>query len=321
MTSSHQDNSPFTWRAAAGVAAGVAGVWTAFNAALFANAPAPSHWLGGSFERYPARNSDIAFCVRGNGPPVLLLHGFGAGNSMWEWQNNVAALAENYTVYALDFPGWGLSDKPRIRHDTAEYVELVQNFLHDIVREPCALIASSQACDIAIEVAGQTPESVTRLVLICPAPARENSESAAQIALRSFLKTPAVNTSLYLAITSYKGIESFCQRELFWDKAFVDDALVRRYYANAHQHDAPYGVYSFLEGRFENDTRDSWAALQQPALLVWGRHARLSSLDSAPEWLALKPDARLQVIDLAMMLPHAERAAEWNRAALEFLGA
>ena len=321
MTSFHQDNSHSALRAAAQILAGAAGAWAACNAALFANAPAPSHWLGGSFERYPVRHGDIAFCVHGSGPPLLLLHGFGAGNSMWEWQNNIEALAKNHTVYALDFPGWGLSDKPRLRHDGAEYSEVVQNFLHDIVRLPCALVASSQACNIAIEVAAQTPAQVSKLMLICPSPPRTNGESPAQMALRALLKLPALNTSLYLAIASYNGIESFSKRELYWDKTFVDEALVRKYYANAHQYDAPYGVYSFLEGRFQSDARASWASLTQPALLVWGRHARLSALDSAPEWLALKPDARLQVIDMAMLLPHCERADEWNRAALEFLDA
>ena len=321
MTSSSPDQNPSSLATAARFLLGAAGAWTAVNAALFANAPAPAHWLGGSFERYSARNCDIAFCVHGSGPPLLLLHGFGAGNSMWEWQHNIAALSQHHTVYALDFPGWGLSDKPRLRHDNAEYVELVQNFLRDIVREPCALIASSQAANIAIEVAAQTPESVAKLVLVCPPPAREAGQSPAQMALRSLLKIPALRTSLYLAIASYNGIESFSKRELYWDKSFVTDQLVRKYYANAHQNDAPYGVYSFLEGRFQADSRADWAALQQPALLIWGRHARLSALDSAPEWLALKPDARLQVIDMAMLLPHCERADDWNRAVLEFLDA
>ncbi len=315
------ESSGSTLRNVARVGLVGAGALTAFNAALFANAPAPSHWLGGSFERYPARQGDIAFCVHGSGSPILLLHGFGAGNSMWEWQNNVEALAQNHTVYALDFPGWGLSDKPRLRHDCAEYIELVQNFLRDIVREPCAVIASSQACNIAIEVAAHQPKSVSKLVLVCPSPPHEDGESLTQIALRSLLKVPGLNTSLYLAISSYKGIESFCQRELFWDKRFVDEKMVRKYYTNAHQYDAPHGVFSFLEGRFDCDTRAAWSSLEQPALLIWGRHARLSGLECAPEWLAMKPDARLHVVDMAMLLPHVERADDWNHAALEFLDA
>ncbi len=47
---------------------------------------------------------------RGAGPTVLLLHGF--PTSCYDWRAIVDSLAPSHRVGALDFPGYGLSDKP-----------------------------------------------------------------------------------------------------------------------------------------------------------------------------------------------------------------
>src|SRR5262245_4291512 len=44
----------------------------------------------------------------GDGPPLVLVHGFGA-SADW-WLPNMSALAARFTVYAVDLPGFGESD-------------------------------------------------------------------------------------------------------------------------------------------------------------------------------------------------------------------
>ncbi len=302
-------------------AGGALGALSLANALLFRLAPRPSHLLGGAFDRYPARLGDVAFTVRGTGSPILLLHGFGAGNSMIEWADIIEPLAEHHTVYALDFPGWGLSDKPKLSHTAREYIELIGFFLEDIVREPCALVASSGAAPLAIEAAAAKPEAVSKLVLVCPSSSGEKGAvDAARVGIETLLRVPGLSTALYLSLASHASIDKFTREHLFFDPSRVSAAWLGRFYANAHQLDAPFAVFSFLAGGLDWDARASWSKLEQPALLVWGRNARLSPLDGAPEWMALKPDARLAVIDDAMLLPHAEHPEPWSRLVLDFLG-
>jgi pimeloyl-ACP methyl ester carboxylesterase len=47
---------------------------------------------------------------RGSGPAVLLLHGF--PTSCYDWRGVIDLLSDNHRCLALDFPGYGLSDKP-----------------------------------------------------------------------------------------------------------------------------------------------------------------------------------------------------------------
>ncbi len=46
------------------------------------------------------------------GSPILLIHGL--GGSLESWTNNIESFSTRHRVIALDLPGFGLSDKPRI---------------------------------------------------------------------------------------------------------------------------------------------------------------------------------------------------------------
>lgn len=306
------------------VGAGAIGVLALVNEVIGAKTPPPSFQLGGAFGRYPFRFGDVAYTVAGSGSPVLLLHGLGAGNSMEEWRANFDAFRVGHTVYAMDFSGWGLTDKPHHQSTADDLIEQIRFFLEDVVGSPCALIASNDACAYAIEVAHLDPEKVSKLILICPPVAPDNDESAPhqtflRKALHKLVSLPVLGQTIVNGIASKRGITTFAEHHLYFDKARVDERTIARYYASAHQPDVKYALASFITGSLAHDARKAWSELEQPALLVWGRNARINPLETAPEWLALKPDARLEVIDNAMLLPHQEHSAQFNTLALEWL--
>ena len=51
----------------------------------------------------------IRFLEKGQGPPLVLLHGLGGSLEWWEY--NLDAFAQKYRTIAFDFPGFGLSSK------------------------------------------------------------------------------------------------------------------------------------------------------------------------------------------------------------------
>jgi pimeloyl-ACP methyl ester carboxylesterase len=66
-------------------------------------------WLDSG--RYLAIEGKQVFAFdRGEGPAVLLLHGF--PTSAYDWRGVIESLGNQYRCVALDFPGYGLSDKP-----------------------------------------------------------------------------------------------------------------------------------------------------------------------------------------------------------------
>lgn len=61
-------------------------------------------------QRVPFATGHMSWRRFGGGPPIVLLHG-GHG-SWWHWARNVECLAERYTVWLPDLPGYGDSDLP-----------------------------------------------------------------------------------------------------------------------------------------------------------------------------------------------------------------
>lgn len=86
-------------------------------------------------------NSDHHIFVRdgGDGPPLLLLHGFPA--SSYEWAAMWPTLTAHHRVIAPDFLGFGASDKPRgHRYKVTEQVDLIQELLARLhVSQPAVL--------------------------------------------------------------------------------------------------------------------------------------------------------------------------------------
>ncbi|URD80667.1 alpha/beta hydrolase fold [Musa troglodytarum] len=85
---------------------------------------------------------DVNYLVKGKGPPLLLVHGFGA--SVGHWRRNIGVLSECYTVYALDLLGFGASDKPPGFAYTMEgWAQLILDFLDEVIKKPTVLVGNS----------------------------------------------------------------------------------------------------------------------------------------------------------------------------------
>ncbi|HET7148593.1 MAG TPA: alpha/beta hydrolase [Candidatus Nitrosopolaris sp.] len=104
------------------------------------------------------------------GDPVLLIHGL--GGSIESWINNVEAISShNFQVIALDLPGFGLSDKPKIAYSTEYYSKFISKFIRQlrIDSHSLCIIGNSLGGQIAAEFAIKYPLEVSKLVLTSPA--------------------------------------------------------------------------------------------------------------------------------------------------------
>lgn len=296
------------------VAAGVLTVAAvaAANLLVTAGTPQLSPRLRGQFGRYPARYGDVAYSVAGTGPPLLLLHGLDAGRSMAEWRSAYESLADTHTTYALDWLGWGLSDPARDGYTAQDFADIVRSFIQDVIGKPTIVVAAGQGGIFAM-LAAQQGANICGLALVCPVPAaydapsgQSRAEANLQGALNGgLLGAPVFGTAALNVLRSKKGLEKWAIEHGFSDK---ERALqeVKTLYVTAHQDASGTGLRKFMLGAFEVDWRETWSALAVPALVIWGRDAIRDGLDASPEWLALQPLARLEVVDDTKLLPHLE---------------
>jgi len=68
----------------------------------------------------------LHFVRGGQGPVVLLVHGF--GQTWYEWNQLMPELADRYTVIAVELPGLGLSDAPRTSYTGVDISEYLYKF-------------------------------------------------------------------------------------------------------------------------------------------------------------------------------------------------
>lgn len=104
----------------------------------------------------------LAYDVRGDGPPLVLLHGLGESAASWDPVR--AALAARFTTYAVDVRGHGASDWPgAYSHDLIE-ADLCR-WLDALGLTDVVLVGHSMGGSIAFRIAAHRPDLVGRLVV------------------------------------------------------------------------------------------------------------------------------------------------------------
>ncbi|MCE2401430.1 alpha/beta hydrolase [Candidatus Poribacteria bacterium] len=109
-------------------------------------------------------NLKIAYQVEGTGTPVVLLHGWGGeANS---FRPVFDKLSRSHQVYALDLPGFGLSEIPPTAWDASDYAKFVSAFFYERNINKAHLIGHSYGGRISIVMAAEEPEKVDKLILV-----------------------------------------------------------------------------------------------------------------------------------------------------------
>src|SRR5262245_6470608 len=101
--------------------------------------------------------------IGGDGPPLLLIHGW--PETWYAWRLVMPALARDFTVIAPDQRGIGLSDKPMGGYDTGTQANDMAALMEALGHRHFALYGTDVGMPIAYALAADHPERVARLIL------------------------------------------------------------------------------------------------------------------------------------------------------------
>ncbi len=111
----------------------------------------------------------LFYRVKGEGPPVLLIHGLGGDIRSWEFQED--ELAKHFTLLMPELRGHGRSEGPNAPVVTAErFAKDIAVFLKKLGCESVHVVGHSMGGVIAQQLTLDFPERVKKLVLIDTAP-------------------------------------------------------------------------------------------------------------------------------------------------------
>lgn len=107
------------------------------------------------------------YSYAGSGEPVVLVHGGGPGASGASgWANTIPALAERFTVYAIDLIGNGETDKPVMEYWLQTLVEHVAGFIDALNLRAVRICGNSQGAYVATKYVLDNPGRVASLAII-----------------------------------------------------------------------------------------------------------------------------------------------------------
>ena len=125
---------------------------------------------------YSFKYGNIFYKVSGEGEPVLLIHDINECSSGMEWIYLEKKLSKTHKVYTIDLLGCGRSDKPKLDYNTFLYVQLITDFIRDVIGEPADIIATGKSVAPVVMSAKLKEEDIDRIMFINPADLVELAE-------------------------------------------------------------------------------------------------------------------------------------------------
>jgi len=119
--------------------------------------PFDSRWLESSAGR-------IHYVDEGRGQPILMCH----GNPTWSflYRNVIRSLSDRFRCIAVDYPGFGLSERPRnYGYTAAEHAGVVRELVRELDLSDLIVMGHDWGGPIGTAVAGSDPARVSGLVL------------------------------------------------------------------------------------------------------------------------------------------------------------
>lgn len=259
----------------------------------------------------------VRYVMQGEGRAVLLVHGL--ASSLAVWGENIAPLAEEHTVYALDMPGHGKSDKPRgLGYNAVDGAHFLVRFMDTLGISSATLIGNSAGGLITTICALSYPQRVERLVLV----------SAAGLGrpLAWFLRL----TSLPLVgelfhIPNVRNTRNMI-KSLFYDPRPLRDDLVEEL---VQARNTPEAKRATLQAA--RSGVNLWGLRKQmmmlhrledflkPILIIWGREDRVLPVSHAYRAAEVLSNCDVHIIPRCGHWPQMERPREFNQLVLGFL--
>lgn len=208
----------------------------------------------------------------GTGVPIVLLHSINAAGSSFEMKPLFEHLAKSTSrpLYALDWLGFGRSDRPPVRYSPSLYQRQLRRFLSEHVHQPADLIALSTACEYTAAISRSLPYLVHRLVLIGPTGLADRATSPMwRRTVVSLADSVGAFEIFYYRLTRAELIRRFYERQVFL-RPNVPDELVDYARATTLVYGAHHAPRYFIQGRLSTGAaaRNAYEHLRVPTLMI-----------------------------------------------------
>ena len=256
----------------------------------------------------------------GSGPPLLLIHGFGA--STYTWRHVAPALAETHRVIAVDLKGFGQSDKPfDDRYSVFDQAELLAQLIEEKDLRDLTLVGHSFGGGIALLLALEADQRlkgrIARLVLLDSIAYPQNIPVffrlldvplVSQLGVR--MVPPAVQTRVALKIA-------------YLDDSKIDPEEVEIYAAPLKTAAGKHAIIHSARQIVPEDIAElseRYKTIALPTLILWCDHDRVVPLEVGLKLRRTLPNSTLRLIEGCGHMPQEEQPASTLELLKGFIG-
>lgn len=204
---------------------------------------------------------NINYTDSGEGPAVLLIHGW--GSSIKPWQPILEGF-DGYRTVALDLPGCGESDMLKTDWGIDDYCDFILKFTAALKIENPILVGHSHGGRICLKMVGDKKIFPQKLILFGSAgiPAKKT--------LKKRLKQASFKT--VKRILTLPVIRNYSENTL---------NAARAYFGSADYNQAPEVMRKTMVRVIGTDVRDNLSNITCPTLLIWGKDDKETPLENA----------------------------------------
>lgn len=249
------------------------------------------------------------YTVNGTGSPILLIHDLSCDSSDYEWNNIVNELSKKYTVYTLDLIGCGRSDKPNLTYTNYLYVQLISDFVKNVIKQKTTIIANGLSSSICTMVCYIEPQLVDNLILVNPTSLKKLSKipNSCSKLVKKTIELPLLGTFLYNIYSSELSIRKKFQKKIFYNKKKFSKKIAQTYCEAAHLNgtSSKY-VLSSLSANFINtNINHALKQINNNITIVVGEHVP-DSQHIIGSYTSLNPSIEVDIIPDTKYLPQLE---------------
>jgi len=241
---------------------------------------------------------------------IVMVHGF--TSSLETWDALAGELKSDYRVIRLDLAGHGLTGPdPQERYTNDDTVALFEDFLNELDIEGSVHIGNSLGGLISWRLAAQSPELVSKLVLISPGGFSINGVTDKPV------EVPAM-VQAYLAMAPEAGVKQ-ATRALFADpeklsaERIEEIGYMMRRDGNGDAFIKRASVFTLP------DPLQDLVKVKAPALIIWGDKDAIVPVTHGQKFVDALPNAKLSIYQSTGHVPQEERPVKLSNDIRAFL--
>ncbi|UCD85483.1 MAG: alpha/beta fold hydrolase [Deltaproteobacteria bacterium] len=254
------------------------------------------------------------YLEKGEGEPVILIHGFIYDSYMWN--KNIDALADRFKVYALDLWGFGYSTREPMDYGYPLYADQLLKFMDALNIQKASLVGQSMGGGTSILFSVRHRDRVNKVILVAPAGMPNPLPLMGKLA-----NLPRVGEFL-IGLKSNFYRKMILSTTFFYDKGLITDSYIENV-TRFHKIKGSNEVFlKILRKQFFPTLPDEVRRLGEmdvPILIILGRQDKAVPLARGQEMHKILKGSRLEIFERAGHCPHDEQPEKFNQLAVDFL--